>query len=147
MGYLKGNIPWNKGQKTGLIPKTAFKKGHIPPLKGKYGIHISQETEFKKQDPRITGEINHLWKGDKAGYYAIHSWVQEYKPKSDFCCSCGRQNCRLELSNISGEYKRDINDYEWLCVRCHRKKDLGKPKDLLELNWKRRIEKDGKTNN
>jgi hypothetical protein len=27
MGFLKGRIPWNKGVKTGLVPKTAFKKG------------------------------------------------------------------------------------------------------------------------
>lgn len=26
----KGMIPWNKNKKTGLIPKTAFKKGHKP---------------------------------------------------------------------------------------------------------------------
>jgi len=34
----KGHIPWNKGIHTGIIPKTAFKKGH----------HASPETEFKK---------------------------------------------------------------------------------------------------
>jgi len=33
----------------------------------------------------------------------------------------------LELSNISGKYKRDINDYEWLCVKCHRIKDGNMP--------------------
>lgn len=31
-------MPWNKGIKTGLIPKTAFKKGFIPWNKGMVGI-------------------------------------------------------------------------------------------------------------
>lgn len=35
----------------------------------------------------------------------------------------------MELSNISGEYKRDVNDFEWLCVSCHRKKDFKRRKE------------------
>jgi hypothetical protein len=31
--FKKGCIPWHKGKKTGLIPKTAFKKGHLLGLK------------------------------------------------------------------------------------------------------------------
>jgi len=27
--FSKGFIPWHKGKKTGLVPKTAFKKGHM----------------------------------------------------------------------------------------------------------------------
>ena len=29
-GAVKGNIPWNKGVKTGIVPSTAFKKGDRP---------------------------------------------------------------------------------------------------------------------
>lgn len=29
-GFKKGHIPWNKGKKTGELPKTAWKKGNIP---------------------------------------------------------------------------------------------------------------------
>ena len=35
MVFIKNNIPWNKGKHTGLIPKTAFKKGIVPWNKGK----------------------------------------------------------------------------------------------------------------
>lgn len=42
--------PWNKEIKTGIIPKTAWKKGqHISPkTEIKKGQHISRKTEFKK---------------------------------------------------------------------------------------------------
>lgn len=41
MPFTKGLIPWNKGKKTGIIPKSAFKKGE----------HRSPKTEFKKGNP------------------------------------------------------------------------------------------------
>ena len=77
-----------------------------------------------KRNPMF-GKINELnpsWKGDNVGYNAIHKWVRKNKPKVTRCekCNCVR---KLEISNISGKNKRDINDYEWLCVPCHRNKD------------------------
>ena len=75
MAQPKGAIPWNKGLKTGIVPKTAFKKGHQPWSRGlklgspceeirikraegtkknlprtawKKGQHFSPQTEFKK---------------------------------------------------------------------------------------------------
>ena len=41
-------IPWNKGKKTGLVPKTAFKKGVPSWNKGKKGIMKPNKTSFKK---------------------------------------------------------------------------------------------------
>ena len=58
--FKKRNIPWNKGLKTGIVPKTAFKKGCVSWCKGTKGImkvnngsfkkgeHRSVKTEFKK---------------------------------------------------------------------------------------------------
>lgn len=50
----KGKIPWNKGIKTGLIPKTAFKKGHKQSLEtiekrrlSRSGYRHSEETKEK----------------------------------------------------------------------------------------------------
>ena len=55
-------------------------------------------------------------------YKSIHCWVRRHKkPIPNSCPNCGLDK-RLELANISGEYKQDINDYEWLCKRCHYEK-------------------------
>jgi len=72
---------------------------------------------------QIEGVNNPNWKGSKAGYKCIHDWVRKRKKKPKACQKCGRVQDYLELANISGEYKRDINDYIYLCVRCHKKMD------------------------
>ena len=45
-GLLQG--PWNKGKKTGLVPKTAFKKGHIPHNKPALENHLISVEELGK---------------------------------------------------------------------------------------------------
>lgn len=58
-------------------------------------------------------------------YWSLHKWVAYRKGKASSCENCGLNEIkrRYEWSNISGEYKRDLNDYESLCVPCHREKD------------------------
>lgn len=68
----------------------------------------------------MIGENNHNWKGDNVGYHSLHRWVKKYKIKPKECQHCGKEKKYLELANISGEYKRDINDYVYLCMRCHK---------------------------
>jgi len=53
------------------------------------------------------------------GYRSLHTWVKKYKPKSSTCEICGKITIRLDAANISGEYKRDINDFVYLCTQCH----------------------------
>jgi len=68
------------------------------------------------------GENNGMWKGDDVGNKSLHEWGRKHKPKPEFCEMC---NIRppYDLANISGEYKRDINDFKWLCRSCHMKED------------------------
>ncbi len=63
-----------------------------------------------------------MWKGDDVGYFALHAWIRRNKPKSEVCESCGKKK-KLDAANISGKYKRDVNDFKWLCRKCHLESD------------------------
>ncbi len=66
-------------------------------------------------------EKNPQWK-ERPTLVAIHKWVLARKPKPKCCEDCKKAPPR-DLANISQEYKRDVNDFEWLCRRCHMTKD------------------------
>ena len=68
------------------------------------------------------GEYNGMWKGTDVGKKELHEWVRKNKPKPKLCVDCKKAK-PYDLANISQEYKRDINDFKWLCRSCHIKKD------------------------
>lgn len=75
---------------------------------------------------REIGERARAWKGDKAGYVAKHSWIVKHYGNPTKCESCGTTEAsRFEWANISGEYRRDKDDYKGLCPSCHRRSDYG----------------------
>ncbi len=55
---------------------------------------------------------------DMSHYNSVHYWVKKNKPKSKLCEHC-KKVPPTDLANISGEYKRDINDFLYLCRKCH----------------------------
>lgn len=72
------------------------------------------------------GITANAWKGDKAGYHAIHSWLAVHFEKGDHCEECGTKTfSRLEWANLSGDYKRERKDYKAMCPPCHRRFDTG----------------------
>lgn len=74
-----------------------------------------------------TGSNSRRWKGDSAGYVAIHLWVKKHFGRKDYCEQCGRKPpevSRLELANISGKYLRIKSDWQTLCTSCHLKRDF-----------------------
>jgi len=85
----------------------------------KYGIKM---TPSKWLSISKRGNKNPNWKGNWVGYNGLHGWVRRNKPKPEFC-ECCEERQPYDLANISGKYKRDVNDYEWLCRRCHMTKD------------------------
>lgn len=94
---LKGRIAWNKNKP------------------------CSEETK-KKVSESLKGKIgpnSRAWKGNDVGYTALHMWINKNYPKKGICSWCGKKGY-TEYANISGEYKRDINDFVELCVPCHR---------------------------
>ena len=66
------------------------------------------------------GEESHGWKGDKAGYFAIHNWIRKHKPKKGICEDC-KKTCKTEFHSINEKYTRNINDYRELCNSCHKR--------------------------
>ena len=76
-----------------------------------------------KPNPYTTGERHYKWKGDGVGIDALHFWVMRHKPDPGYCEHCGVTDVKLEWSNISQEYKRDLDDFQRLCRSCHLKYD------------------------
>lgn len=76
---------------------------------------------------RISAEKNPNWSGEFAGYGGLHEYVKRRKLKSEFCEICGLKTMKLELS-CKNDYTRNPEDYHWLCIPCHRRKDYHKPK-------------------
>jgi hypothetical protein len=80
--------------------------------------HLKRLGVLKTISEKKVGANNPMWVGDKVGYHALHAWVHRNKPKPSSCEMC-RKELPLEAANISQEYKRDIDDWRWLCRRCH----------------------------
>ena len=78
---------------------------------------------------------NPMWKDNLVGYSALHEWVKRRKNKPTKCQLCRRK--AMDLANISGKYKRDLSDWEWLCRTCHMTRD-GRM-NLLSIYRQRRM--------
>ena len=81
---------------------------------------------FKEGVSHGVGKDNPSWKGDKVGYRALHRWLEKKLGKPHFCEECGNKKLshrQYHWANISGKYKRNIDDWRRLCVKCHKKFD------------------------
>lgn len=116
--------------------KSEVKKGHVlsEEIKRKIsktlkGHEVSLETKKKISEAQM-GEKNNLWKGNGAGYDALHQWIRNHKQKPDLCEICGKEesttgNKRLVISNKNHKYNRNnFEDWQWVHDLCHRKYDI-----------------------
>lgn len=86
------------------------------------------QTEYMKKigyPNAIKEEKHHNWKGEKVGYGGVHLFLKKKYPKPKKCEECN-QTRKVDLSNISGKYLRNIKDFKWLCRSCHQKYDRTK---------------------
>ena len=84
---------------------------------------------------QITGKVHHMWKGDSVGYDALHDWVRRNLGRPDTCEFCEKTGLfgkKIHLANKSGNYKRDLNDWLRLCVKCHSLYDRSRKLKLKE---------------
>lgn len=114
---LKGKPTWNKN----ICGENYLK--HLPNGKAwNNGLTKESHSGLKKISEQKMAENNPQWKGDEVGYTSLHEWVKNRKLKP-LLCECCNKNKSYDLANISQEYKRDLSDWEWLCRRCHMRKD------------------------
>ena len=71
------------------------------------------------------GAANHMWRGDEAGYQALHLRVEAARGKPHECSKCGSTEGRMEWANLTGNYA-DVDDYARMCVSCHRNFDAAR---------------------
>ena len=107
------------GNKINLGKRNALGHRHTEKTKEKMCI-------ARLKNPTVSiGEKNLNWKGNSAGYGALHSWVSRWKGKAKICIDCGAtcKERKLHWSNIDHKYNRELKDYQARCVPCHRKYD------------------------
>ena len=66
------------------------------------------------------GANNSSWKGDDAGYAALHYRVQKVRGKAVKCDVCGHSDSdrKYEWANLTKNYA-DVMDYKQMCQSCH----------------------------
>ena len=81
----------------------------------------------------VSGSDHHNWK-ENPGYHAIHDWIRRKLGKPSVCDTCGtKEAIAYDWANLSGEYKRDPDDWSRMCRSCHIHYD-----DILKKAWKTR---------
>jgi hypothetical protein len=119
MPQKKGCIPWNKGKKE--VQKAWNKDLKTGPLSQIHRQNIGTGNKGK-----TLGTKNYAWKGDKVSYRSLHLWIYYHKGHPSTCEHCKKTSLKaqeIHWASLSGEYKRDLNDWIRLCVKCHRKLD------------------------
>jgi len=74
-----------------------------------------------------SGPANHMWRGNDAGYQALHLRVAQARGTPSQCARCGSTDPErvYEWANLTGRYE-DVGDYERMCRSCHRQYDNGR---------------------
>src|ERR1700734_3017556 len=91
-------------------------------IKGNWGIYCSQTCRQKYNTSPIF-KIGHpsyrsRYEGDDISYAALHDWVHATKKKTGICEHCGTAK-KTQWANKSHQYKREIDDWIELCIKCH----------------------------
>ena len=68
------------------------------------------------------GTSNANWKGDKAGYAALHRRLYNNQPQKCEVCGTIDPDKRYEWANLTGDYTNP-KDYSRMCGSCHKRYD------------------------
>jgi len=113
----------------GIIPKNLEYARSKSPIKK--GHHLSF----------MRGNTHWNWNEENPSYRAVHDWIVKKYGNATKCenkkCVYPRKDMRGNLmlkpkeyqwANISGKYRRNINDFRQLCASCHKLFDMGNAK-------------------
>jgi hypothetical protein len=100
-------------------------------IRSKHGKYHTRKCFYKYGNRHMSllpfinkkGEENHNFKGNKAGYKAMHLRVAQIRGKASIfvCEDCGI-NKAADWASINKKYE-DVFDYKALCRKCHNKFD------------------------
>lgn len=131
--------PWMKGRKHTEESRRKIREARARQidLPTKYRVYkpLTDEQKKKISDTwkKKTEAMNGKDRIGKNEYTRIHRWARKYLGKPYKCEKCGidappdgkgQTKNYFHWSNKSGDYKREPRDWEMLCCRCHRRKDL-----------------------
>lgn len=109
-----------------------YKIGDALRGKPKSSLHIERVAQALRGKPHLGARDQHHphWKGNAVGYCGVHDWVRLRLPVFSNCSFCeipnriiidkrGVARNYLHLANLSGTYKRELEDWTYLCPPCH----------------------------
>ena len=102
---MKGHKPWNKDLKYSDVLKSKLNTK---------GLDIGR----KSRKGKIFVE----------SYMNIHYWARQNKKGEKVCVDCGKKEGIFHLSNIDHKYRKNLDDYSYRCIQCHRHHDKYLPK-------------------
>ena len=116
--------------------QAVFKDVNVQTVLKLYGAKM--RTSAKRNQ---SGSANHMWRGNEAGYKALHLRVAALRGKPSSCewCDAAGYTGRFEWANLTGHYE-DVDDYIRLCVPCHRKFDADRRKSTEKHTFLNRKE-------
>lgn len=124
------------------MPKGVYKKTkeHIVKVVGNLKPGYGKGMKF----PERSGKNHRLWKGDKANYFTIHSWLHRHYGKANKCegLNCKKISKRFQWALIKGKsYIHKRENFKMLCASCHALYDefKGSPPGTHKGNTYRRL--------
>lgn len=86
--------------------------------------NLTKSDNRGKHLPHLKGKDHPRWVGDDITYSGVHKWIPNNYGKPNFCEVCGSEDAKYyEWANLSGNYKRDREDWLRMCASCHKKFD------------------------
>lgn len=110
--YANGLTQAEVGEQLGLTQRVIFNVMRRNGIKARVAAKRDQ-----------WGANNHAWKGDEAGYQALHCRLYSRFGKPGHCNVCGTTDApAFDYANLTGNYA-DLDDYAPMCRSCHHKFD------------------------